>query len=134
MSRSEHPFWSVMIPVYNSTKCLSQTLSSVLSEDPGIGQMQIKVMDGHSTFDEPSLLVRDLAGDRVTVSTHAEPLRCSQTGTVALSGLAGNGFLLYTRMASSWPTSTQLYDNLRCRPIGRGVCALVSVIGETAPY
>jgi len=68
------PFWSVMIPVYNSTKYLEKTLDSVLSQDPGAGRMQIEVVDGHSTMDLPEALVRQIAGERVSVFRHAQPL------------------------------------------------------------
>jgi glycosyltransferase involved in cell wall biosynthesis len=63
-----------MIPVYNSTTFLPKTLESVLRQDPGPDQMQIEVVDGHSTRDEPSDLVRRVAGDRVAVFRHPEPL------------------------------------------------------------
>lgn len=63
-----------MIPVYNSIEFLAKTLESVLCQDPGPDHMQIEVVDGHSTRDEPSALVRRVAGDRVAVFRHAEPL------------------------------------------------------------
>jgi glycosyltransferase involved in cell wall biosynthesis len=71
---SPSPFWSVMIPVYNSTEFLAKTLESVLCQDLGPDHMQIEVVDGHSTRNEPSALVRRVAGDRVAVFRHAEPL------------------------------------------------------------
>jgi glycosyltransferase involved in cell wall biosynthesis len=63
-----------MIPVYNSTEFLAKTLESVLCQDPGPDHMQIEVVDGHSTRNEPSALVRRVAGDRVAVFRHPEPL------------------------------------------------------------
>jgi glycosyltransferase involved in cell wall biosynthesis len=63
-----------MIPVYNSTEYLEKTLESVLCQDPGPDHMQIEVVDGHSTRNEPSALVRRVAGDRVAVFRHPEPL------------------------------------------------------------
>lgn len=68
------PFWSVMIPAYNSTRYLEKTLRSVLDQDPGPNRMQIEVVDGHSTKDLPHDLVRRVAGDRVSVFRHAQPL------------------------------------------------------------
>jgi glycosyltransferase involved in cell wall biosynthesis len=66
------PFWSVMIPVYNSSKYLARTLESVLDQDPGPARMQIEVVDGHSTIDLPEL--QQIAGDRISVFRHAQPL------------------------------------------------------------
>jgi hypothetical protein len=73
----ERPFWSVMIPVYNSTNYLAKTLESVLSQDPGPDIMQIEVVDGHSTVNLPESLVRQIAGDRVGVFRHPTPLSMS---------------------------------------------------------
>ena len=39
------PLWSVMIPVYNRTKYVSQAVESVLAQDPGPDKMQICVVD-----------------------------------------------------------------------------------------
>jgi glycosyltransferase involved in cell wall biosynthesis len=63
-----------MIPAYNSTKYLEKTLRSVLDQDPGRDTMQIEVIDGCSTVDLPEALVRRIAGDRVSVFRHTEPL------------------------------------------------------------
>src|SRR4051794_15542459 len=68
------PFWSVMIPVFNSTKYLARTLESVLSQDPGAARMQIEVVDGYSTMNIPEPLVREIAGDRVGTFRHTQPL------------------------------------------------------------
>lgn len=60
----ERPVWSVMIPTYNSSAFLAQTLQSVLAQDPGAGLMQIEVVDDSST-DDPEAIVRELGGGRV---------------------------------------------------------------------
>jgi glycosyltransferase involved in cell wall biosynthesis len=61
-----------MIPAYNPrADYLGQTLRSVLLQDPGPAQMQIEVVDDCSPDGAPAQLVRDIAGDRVTV--HREP-------------------------------------------------------------
>jgi glycosyltransferase involved in cell wall biosynthesis len=59
------PFWSVMIPTYNSADLLGATLESVLQQDPGEDVMQIEVVDDGSERDDPSDLVRRLGGGRV---------------------------------------------------------------------
>jgi len=56
-----------MIPAYNRTQYLEKTLRSVLSQDPGPEEMQIEVVDDASTVDVPERLVRQIAGDRVSI-------------------------------------------------------------------
>ena len=62
---TRRPFWSVMIPTYNSGDYLKRALTSVLSQDAGPDQMQIEVVDGCSTKDDPEAVVRELGGNRV---------------------------------------------------------------------
>lgn len=61
----DRPFWSVMIPTYNGTKYLKETLKSVLSQDPGSDVMQIEVIDDCSTQDDPEPLVREIGEGRI---------------------------------------------------------------------
>jgi GT2 family glycosyltransferase len=60
------PFWSVMIPTYNNGHYLRRTLESVLSQDLGPDRMQIEVVDGCSTKDDPEAIVQELGKGRVT--------------------------------------------------------------------
>src|SRR6266480_475240 len=62
------PFWSVMIPTYNCGDYLRRTLGSVLSQDSGPEQMQIEVVDGCSTKDDPKAIVEKLGRGRVGFS------------------------------------------------------------------
>src|SRR5262245_45889724 len=62
----QRPFWSVMIPTYNSGHYLRWTLESVLCQDPGPDQMQIEVVDGCSTKDDPEEIVKEVGKGRVT--------------------------------------------------------------------
>jgi glycosyltransferase involved in cell wall biosynthesis len=59
------PRWSVMIPTYNSTEYLLETLHGVLSQDPGSDAMQIEVVDDCSTKDDPAAVAKATAGERV---------------------------------------------------------------------
>jgi hypothetical protein len=59
------PFWSVMIPTYNSGDYLRRTLESVLCQDQGLGRMQIEVVDGCSTEDDPEKIVSELGAGRI---------------------------------------------------------------------
>lgn len=63
---NHRPFWSVMIPTYNSGNYLQRTLESVLSQDLGPEAMQIEVVDGCSTQDNPELVVNELGKGRVS--------------------------------------------------------------------
>nr|WP_275333848.1 glycosyltransferase [Nodosilinea sp. TSF1-S3]MDF0367330.1 glycosyltransferase [Nodosilinea sp. TSF1-S3] len=54
-----------MIPTYNCASYLRETLSSVLSQDPGEGIMQIEVVDDCSTADDPEAVVQELGRGRV---------------------------------------------------------------------
>jgi glycosyltransferase involved in cell wall biosynthesis len=60
------PFWSVMISTYNSGRYIRRTLESVLRQDPGPDEMQIEVVDGCSTRDDPEKIVQELGKGRVT--------------------------------------------------------------------
>lgn len=59
------PFWSVMIPTYNGTKYLEQTLRSVLEQAPNPDEMQIEVIDDCSTQDDPEAIVRAIGQNRI---------------------------------------------------------------------
>jgi len=59
------PLWSVMIPAYNCSKYLEQTILSVLAQDPGAENMQIEVVDDHSTDADVGLLVERVGKGRV---------------------------------------------------------------------
>ncbi len=61
------PLWSVMIPAYNCGRFLGETLESVLRQDPGPDEMQIEVVDDHSTADDPEAVARAVGGERVSV-------------------------------------------------------------------
>lgn len=62
----DRPFWSVMIPTYNSTEYLEKTLRSVLDQDPGPDQMQIEVIDDCSTKGTPEALINTLGQGRIS--------------------------------------------------------------------
>jgi glycosyltransferase involved in cell wall biosynthesis len=57
--------WSVMIPVYNCITYLPFTLQSVLQQDKGANQMQIKVIDDCSTDGNVEALVQQIGNGRI---------------------------------------------------------------------
>ena len=65
------PLWSVMIPTYNRTKYLDQTLKSVL-EQPDSDKMQIEVIDNCSTQDDPEAVVRKIGQNRISFYRQAK--------------------------------------------------------------
>lgn len=69
--RDDRPLWSVMIPTYRGERHLAAALASVLDQDPGPDAMQIEVVDDCSPTPVEDL-VREVAGDRVSVFRHAE--------------------------------------------------------------
>jgi GT2 family glycosyltransferase len=64
------PLISVMIPVYNSTEDLRETLSSVLSQDLGPPDMEIEVLDNCSTRGRPDEIVAELGQGRIGFYRH----------------------------------------------------------------
>lgn len=69
---TSRPFWSVMIPTYNCTTYLAETLKSVLEQDLGPELMQIEVIDNCSTIDDPKPLVEELGRGRISFHRHSE--------------------------------------------------------------
>ena len=64
-SGTERTVWSVMIPVYNCSQYLEQTLNSVLIQAQGEDRMQIEVVDDCSTDADVSALVSRVGRGRV---------------------------------------------------------------------
>jgi glycosyltransferase involved in cell wall biosynthesis len=84
------PFWSVMIPTYNSGEYLRQTLQSVLSQDLGEDQMQIEVVDGCSTEDDPEKITKELGKGRVAFHRLAENQGPAHTFNACVERARGN--------------------------------------------
>lgn len=61
------PFWSVMIPTFNPDPgYLAQALASVLGQDPGPQQMEIAVIDDHSSEVDPTGCLTTRLRDRIS--------------------------------------------------------------------
>ena len=76
---SNRPLWSVMVPTYNTTPYLRETLTSVLTQDPGPEQIQIEVVDDCSS-DDPQTIIDELAPERIHL--HRQPENLGQTGNL----------------------------------------------------
>lgn len=85
------PFWSVMIPIYNPTHYLKQTLQSVLEQAPDPDEMQIEVVDDCSTQEGVEALVTEIGQGRV--SFYRQPQNV---------GLGGNWNTCIQRASGHW--------------------------------
>jgi glycosyltransferase involved in cell wall biosynthesis len=83
------PFWSVMIPTYNCANYLERTLRSVLEQDPGPDEMQIEVVDDHSTQDDPEPVVRDVGRGRVSFFRQPQNVGLSANFTTCIQRAKG---------------------------------------------
>lgn len=63
---TDRPKWSVMIPVYNGSKFLKETLESVFNQADKESNMQIEVVDDCSTDIDVQSLVKQIAGGRIS--------------------------------------------------------------------
>ena len=59
------PLWSVMIPTYNCSKYLRETLQSVLVQCKNRPEIQIEVVDDASTDEDVEQIVSDIGAGRV---------------------------------------------------------------------
>jgi glycosyltransferase involved in cell wall biosynthesis len=57
--------WSVMVPVYNCSHFLKETLEAILEQDPGPEIMQIEVVDDYSTDADVAQLVMQIGKGRI---------------------------------------------------------------------
>lgn len=83
------PMWSVIIPVFNCATYLEEALASVLAEGRAPADMEILVIDDHSTEDDPEEVVRRLAGGRASFIRQPEnvgKIRNYETGLAASRG------------------------------------------------
>ncbi len=85
------PFWSVMIPTYNGTKYLDQTIKSVLDQAPNVEEMQIEVVDDCSTQEDIETFVREIGKGRVSFYRNPQNL-----------GLLGNWDNCIRRARGHW--------------------------------
>jgi glycosyltransferase involved in cell wall biosynthesis len=71
------PLWSVMIPTFNCARYLTETIRSVLAQDPGPEEMQIEVVDDASSLDDPEVVTHAVGQGRVLF--HRQPNNVGHT-------------------------------------------------------
>lgn len=64
-TQCQHPVWSVMIPTYNCSTYIRETLESVLMQDLGAAEMQIEVIDDCSTDADIQNIVQEVGKGRI---------------------------------------------------------------------
>jgi glycosyltransferase involved in cell wall biosynthesis len=129
----DRPFWSVMIPTYNRTKYLEETLRSVLEQDLGPEEMQIEVIDNCSIEGESEAIVKEVGKGRV--SFYRQPYNV---------GMAGNWNTCINRARGHWvhilhDDDTVLpgfYSHLQAAlekepPVGAAFCRYLSMDSES---
>lgn len=85
----KRPFWSVMIPTYNPSEFLAETLESILSQDPGIEEMQIEVVDDSSPDNTAEKIVNEIGKGRVNFYRHPHNLGISGNWTSCIQRAKG---------------------------------------------
>lgn len=85
----QRPFWSVMIPSYNSAVLLEQTIESVLVQAPGPEDMQIEVVDDASTTDDPGDVVARCGNGRVGLFRQAHNVGAPRNFTTCVRRASG---------------------------------------------
>lgn len=86
---THRPLWSVMVPTYNGTKYLEQTLRSVLDQALDPEQMQIEVVDDCSTEDGLETLVKELGQGRVSFYRNSQNVGLVNNWNVCIQRACG---------------------------------------------
>ncbi|GAK51712.1 glycosyl transferase family 2 [Candidatus Moduliflexus flocculans] len=85
---AQRPFWSVMIPTYNRLDYLTQTLESILIQDPGPTAMQIEVIDNASSQDIETV-VKTVGRGRINFYRHITNVGMSANWTTCIRRAQG---------------------------------------------
>lgn len=88
---SEHrPFWSVIVPTRDRERYLAETLESILRQAPGSDQMQIEVVDNHSTTVDVQALVRRIGDVRIGYFRQPRAVSISENWTTCVRRARGH--------------------------------------------
>ena len=90
LNNTNSPLWSVMIPVYNCSEYLPDTLNSVLMNDIPQEEMQIEVIDDASTDADVKALVERLGKGRIEYFRQAENVGSLRNFETCINRSRGN--------------------------------------------
>ena len=93
LEERNRPLWSVMIPTYNRTKYLEQTLQSILNQAPAPELMQIEVVDNCSTQMDVEAVVQDIGQGRI--SFYRQPYNVGLTANLTACIQRSRGHLVH---------------------------------------
>lgn len=85
---SARPFWSVIVPLFERRQFLQQCLDSILDQDPGPDEMEIRVVDDASPSDLRDF-VEGLGRGRVTYERNPTNLGLYPSTNLAIQGSKG---------------------------------------------
>lgn len=91
--KKNRPLWSVMIPTYNRTKYLEQTLKSILTQAPAPESMQIEVVDNCSTQTDVEAVVKATGQGRI--SFYRQPYNVGLTANLTTCIQRSRGHLVH---------------------------------------
>jgi glycosyltransferase involved in cell wall biosynthesis len=106
------PFWSVMIPNYNCANYLTQTLKSILEQDPGAEVMQIEVLDNCSTQDDPEAIVNEIGQGRVSFFRQPKNVGALRNINTCIQRARGHWIHILHSDDLVMPGFYQAYENL----------------------
>lgn len=90
VEQQNRPLWSVMIPTYNRTKYLEQTLKSVLEQAPASDLMQIEVVDNCSTAIDMEAVVHKISQGRISFYRQPENIGLTANLTACIQRSRGH--------------------------------------------
>lgn len=134
----QRPLWSVMIPVYNCSDYLLETLKCVLVQDTGPASMQIEVIDDGSTDADVAALVQEVGKGRISYFRQEENVGSLRNFHTCLE--RSRGHLIHILHGDDlirngfYPRMQQLFENHPS--LGAGFCryAYINEKGKTLYY
>jgi glycosyltransferase involved in cell wall biosynthesis len=83
------PTWSVMVPVYNRTRHLTEALDSVVAQPFDRERMQIEVIDNCSIKDDVSALIKTRYGERISFYRQPEHVSMAENWNTCIERAKG---------------------------------------------
>ena len=87
---SEPLTWSVMVPVYNRTRYLTEALDSVVAQAPDPSTMQIEVVDNCSTESDVMSFIEGRYGNRVSLYRQSQHVSMAENWNTCIQRAKGS--------------------------------------------